>query len=90
MANNQYVNRVDYGNDTLMDISDTTAEAGDVIEGQTFYTRSGAPATGTLGDATITTHGLMSAADKQAIEIFKNLRLSVDSSGYICQTVEVS
>jgi hypothetical protein len=33
MANNEYVNRVDYGNDTLIDISDTTAEAGDVIQG---------------------------------------------------------
>ena len=68
MANNQYVNRVDYGNDTLIDISDTTAEAGDVLEGQTFYTRSGAPATGTLGDATTSTHGLMSAADKTKLD----------------------
>jgi len=64
MANNQYVNRVDYGNDTLIDISDTTAEEEDVLVGQTFYTRSGAPATGTLGDATTSTHGLMSATDK--------------------------
>jgi hypothetical protein len=52
MANNEYVNKVEFGNETLMDISDTTAEEGDVLEGQTFYTRSGAPATGSLGDAT--------------------------------------
>lgn len=90
MAMNEYVNRVDFGNETLIDISDTTAEAGDVIEGKTFYTRSGAPATGVLTDATTTTHGLMSAEDKIAIEIFKSLRLSVDAQGYICQTVEVS
>lgn len=64
MANNEYVNKVDFGNDTIIDISNTTAEAGDVLQGQTFYTRSGAPATGTLGDATTSTHGLMSAADK--------------------------
>lgn len=68
MANNQYVNRVDYGNDTLIDISDTTAEEEDVLVGQTFYTRSGAPATGTLGDATTSTHGLMSAADKTKLD----------------------
>jgi hypothetical protein len=52
MANNEYVNRVDFGDDTLIDISDTTAEAGDVLQGATFYLRNGAPATGTLGDAT--------------------------------------
>ena len=90
MANNQYINRVDFGNETLIDISDTTAEAGDVLIGQTFYTKSGAPATGTLTDATTSIHGLMSAEDKVAIEVFKSLRLSVDSNGYICQTVEVS
>ena len=64
MANNQYVNKVEYGGSTVIDISDTTAEAGDVIQGMTFYAKSGAQTTGTLGDATTTTHGLMSAADK--------------------------
>ena len=61
---NQYVNKVEFGNQTIMDITDTTAEAADVIVGKTLYTRSGAPATGTLGDATQSAHGLMSAADK--------------------------
>lgn len=87
---NQYKNKVIYGNETLMDITDTTAESGDVIEGQVFYTKNGARSVGTLGDATTSTHGLMSAADKQALEELKSLRLSVDAQGYICQTVEVS
>ncbi len=64
MANNDYVNKVEYGNETLIDITSTTAEEDDVIEGKSFFLKSGAPATGTLGDATTSAHGLMSAADK--------------------------
>ena len=87
---NQYKNKVIYGNETLMDITDTTAEPEDVIEGQVFYAKSGQRSVGTLTDATTTTHGLMSAEDKIALENWKSLRLSVDAQGYVCQTVEVS
>lgn len=87
---NQYKNKVVYGDQTLMDITDTSAEAGDVIEGEVFYTRSGARSVGTLTDATTATHGLMSATDKIALEKWKSLRLSVDAQGYVCQTVEVN
>lgn len=87
---NQYKNKVIYGNQTLMDITDTTASTNDVIEGQVFYSASGARSVGTLTDATTTTHGLMSAADKIALEEWKSLRLSVDAQGYVCQTVEVN
>ena len=84
------VNKVIYGNQTLIDITDTTTSADEVVEGNVFYSASGTRSVGTLGDATITTHGLMSAADKVALEEWKKLRLSVDAQGYICQTVEVS
>ena len=47
MASNPYVNKVVYGNDTVMDISDTTAEEADVVTGKTFYKKNGARATGT-------------------------------------------
>ena len=87
---NQYKNKIIYGNQTLMDITDTTASTEDVLEGQVFYSASGARSVGTLTDATTTTHGLMSAADKIALEEWKSLRLSVDAQGYVCQTVEVS
>jgi len=46
MANNPNVNKVVYGNQTVMDISDTTAEEGDVVSGKTFYKASGARSTG--------------------------------------------
>lgn len=47
MANNPNVNKVVYGNQTVMDITDTTAEAADVAEGEVFYDRSGARSVGT-------------------------------------------
>lgn len=46
MANNPNVNKVVYGNQTVMDISDTTATEGDVVSGKTFYKASGARSTG--------------------------------------------
>lgn len=87
---NQYKNKIIYGDQTLMDITDTTASTEDVLQGQVFYSANGARSVGTLTDATTTTHGLMSAADKIALEEWKSLRLSVDAQGYVCQTVEVS
>lgn len=47
MASNPNVNKVVFGDATLMDITDTTAEPSDVAAGQVFYTRSGARAVGT-------------------------------------------
>lgn len=84
------INKVIYGDQTLMDITDTTASTDGVVEGQVFYSASGARSVGALTNATTTTHGLMSAADKVALEEWKALRLSVDAQGYVCQTVEVN
>lgn len=47
MANNENVNKVVYGDTTIIDITDTTAEASDVAAGEVFYTRSGARSVGT-------------------------------------------
>ena len=57
-------NKVVYGNQTLMDITDTSATPDGVVEGQIFYAANGTRSVGTLTDATTTTRGLMSAADK--------------------------
>ena len=65
---NQYKNKVIYGDQTLMDITDTTASSEDVLEGEVFYSANGARSVGTLGDATTSTHGLMSAADKTKLD----------------------
>lgn len=44
------INKVEYGGDTLIDITDTTANAGDVVQGKTFYTADGNRATGTYNE----------------------------------------
>ena len=87
---NQYKNKVIYGNQTLMDITDTTATENDVLEGEVFYSASGARSVGTLSDATTTTHGLMSAADKIKLDGIDLLgvklnttTLTPDANGYV-------
>lgn len=57
---NQYVNKVILGNETLIDISGTTATASDVLATKKFFGKDGAEVTGTCtydadtGDATAT------------------------------------
>ena len=87
---NQYKNKIIYGNQTLMDITDTTATENDVLEGEVFYTASGARGVGTLGDATTTAHGLMSASDKIKLDGIDLLgvklnttTLTPDANGYV-------
>lgn len=67
MANNQYVNKVVFGNTTVMDISDTTADASKVLASEKFYDRSGAPQTGSC-----TFDADTSDADATAAEILLN------------------
>lgn len=67
MANNQYVNKVVFGNTTIMDISDTTADPSKVLASEKFYDRSGAPQTGAC-----TFDADTSDADATAAEILLN------------------
>lgn len=71
------INRVDFGNRTLMDISDTTATASSVAVGETFYDRSGAQVTGTLAEATDDTLGLIKTNSLQAITLNEDGQLVV-------------
>lgn len=67
MANNQYVNKVIYGNQTLIDISSDTVTASDILTGKTAHDMSGAPITGTCTYDSDTTD-----ADATASEILLN------------------
>lgn len=62
------INKVQFGSNTLMDITDTTTETEDVIEGKVFYAKNGVRSVGSLSDATQSTHGLMSATDKAKLD----------------------
>lgn len=52
---NQYINKVILGEETLIDISDTTAVAADVAAGKYFYAASGQKISGGLAFSTIHT-----------------------------------
>ena len=47
MANNQYVNKVVYGGNTLIDLTGDDVQASDVLSGKKFHLPSGAQGTGT-------------------------------------------
>ena len=81
---NQYKNRVIYGDQTLMDITDTTATSDEVIEGEVFYSANGARSVGTLTDATQSVHGLMSAEDKIKLDSLPT-GFYYDEDGDLCQ-----
>lgn len=48
MASNPYVNKVQYGDQTVMDLTNDTVTPNDVLQGKSFHDRSGAPQTGAL------------------------------------------
>ena len=54
MANNQYVNKVVKNNTTLIDLTNDTATAADVLPGKTLHLASGVTATGTGANFVIT------------------------------------
>ena len=60
---NQFVNKVIYGGDTLIDLTGDTVAATDVLAGKTFHLKSGAPATGTCDYDADTSDATAAAAE---------------------------
>ena len=77
MANNEHVNKVVFGDTTVIDITDTTATAPDVADGVVFYGANGARTVGTLAEATDDTLGLVKTNSAQSISLNANGQLTV-------------
>lgn len=63
---NENVNKVTLGSETLIDITDTTAEASDVASGKVFYAASGARSVGTASGGSVFYGTCATAAATQA------------------------
>lgn len=60
---NQYVNKVIYGGNTLIDLTGDTATASDVLSGKKFHDKSGASVTGTCAYDADTSDATATAAE---------------------------
>lgn len=86
MAENPYVNRVETADGTtIMDISDTTATAGDVVSGTVFYTASGARSVGSLNVSGYVV-GPSSATDSHVAAFDGTTGKLIKDSGYTIGT----
>jgi hypothetical protein len=58
MANNQYVNKVQFGNQTLIDLTSDTVTADKLMQGYTAHDRTGQIITGAVLDGNSLEYGL--------------------------------
>ena len=60
---NQYINKVIYGNRTLIDLTGDTVEAAKILTGYTAHDKSGAPITGSCAFDVNSTDGTAAVAE---------------------------
>lgn len=91
MANNQYVNKVVYGSETLIDLTSDTIDAEHLIKNYTAHDRSGAPIVGSCefdantSDANATVSEIL--ADKTAYVAGTKLTGTMPNRGAIVGTI---
>ena len=82
------INKVVYGNDTLMDLTNDTVEASNLLEGETAHDRSGTPVTGTAKQGHTIWNKIKSALTQRSKLWFKDAKVS-DNSSESATVVEV-
>ncbi len=91
MANNQYINKVIYGGDTLIDLTGDDVAASDVLSGKKFHLPSGEPGTGTCpydadtSDATAVAAEIL--ATKTAYKNGSKLTGTMPNNGAVAGTI---
>ena len=91
MANNQYINKVIYGGDTLIDLTADDVAASDVLSGKKFHLPSGEPKTGTCpydadtSDATAVAAEIL--ATKTAYKNGSKLTGTMPNNGAVAGTI---
>ena len=91
MASNQYVNKVIYGGNTLIDLTGDDVTASDVLSGKKFYLPSGEPSTGSCGYDADTSDATAVAAeillDKTAYKNGSKLTGTMPNNGAVSGTI---
>lgn len=91
MAENQYVNKVVYGGDTLMDLTGDDVTASDVLSGKKFHLPSGAPGTGSCTYDADTSDATATAAEillgKTAYKNGEKLTGTMPNNGAVTGTI---
>jgi hypothetical protein len=82
------INKVVYGNDTLIDLTNDTVEASNLLEGETAHDRSGTPVTGTAKQGHTIWNKIKSALTQRSKLWFKDAKVS-DNSSESATVVEV-
>ena len=91
MASNQYINKVIYGGQTLIDLTADDVAASDVLSGKKFHLPSGAPGTGTCpydadtSDATAVAAEIL--AGKTAYKNGSKLTGTMPNNGAVAGTI---
>ena len=91
MAENQYVNKVVYGGDTLIDLTGDDVAASDVLSGKKFHLPSGAPGTGSCTYDADTSDATATAAEillgKTAYKNGEKLTGTMPNNGAVTGTI---
>ena len=83
MANNTTVNKVVINNNTVLDLTDTTATSDKVLDGEVFYTASGSRAVGSYVDSDTIPSAICTTAGGTAAKVAQCSSYALRNSNFI-------